>query len=167
MVTIIQKGDSVLAKKAKSVPKSLFGSKELALIIKNMREALDSQHDGIAIAAPQIGVPYRLFVVSEKAYRPSIKNKQLVFINPEITKRSKDKKPLLEGCLSVRWYYGDVMRHTKATIKAFDEHGQEFERGGSGLLAQIFQHETDHLEGILFDSKAKNLHVFEPPHNNA
>lgn len=166
MVSILSKGEAVLNKKANLVPQEMFGSKQLAKILTDMQEALLSQDDGIAIAAPQIGVPYRIFLVSEKAYRPNAKDKNLIFINPTITSKSKDKKYMLEGCLSVRWYYGDVERHTKATVKAFDENGKEFTRGGSGLLAQIFQHETDHLEGILFDSKAENLHEFQPQHHN-
>lgn len=164
MVSIVVKGAKVLSEKAKEVPQEMFGTPELAKILVNMKSALDSQNDGIAIAAPQIGVPYRIFLVSEKAYRANTKQKNLIFINPVVTGLSKEKKPMLEGCLSVRWFYGDVLRSTKATVTAFDELGNKFKRGGSGLLAQIFQHETDHLDGILFDSKAANLHEFPPPH---
>ena len=62
-----------------------------------------------------------------------------------------------EGCLSVRWWYGGVERAEKTTIHAYDESGARFTRGASGLLAQIFQHETDHLDGVLFTDKAKGL----------
>ena len=78
----------------------------------------------------------------------------LVFINPVVTKISKDKAWLEEGCLSVRYKYGKIERAVKATVAALDENGKKFTRGGSGLLAQIFQHETDHLEGVLFIDKA-------------
>ena len=67
-----------------------------------------------------------------------------------------------EGCLSVRWLYGEVKRSTNATILAYDEKGEKFTRGAGGLLAQIFQHETDHLDGILFTDKARNLEEMSP-----
>jgi peptide deformylase len=62
-----------------------------------------------------------------------------------------------EGCLSVRPLFGKVRRATRATIEAYNEHGEKFTMEGSGLLAHVFQHETDHLEGVLFIDKAKNL----------
>ena len=62
-----------------------------------------------------------------------------------------------EGCLSVRYAYGKVYRSERATIEAYDEEGNKFSRGAGGILAQIFQHETDHLNGILFIEKAEQL----------
>ena len=86
----------------------------------------------------------------------------LVFINPKITKLSKKKVNVPEGCLSVRWLYGDVKRSSNATIEAYDENGKKITRGAGGLLAQIFQHETDHLNGVLFIDKARNLQEIPP-----
>ena len=63
----------------------------------------------------------------------------------------------MEGCLSVRWLYGKTYRSKKAMIIAYDENGKRFQRGASGLLAQIFQHETDHLKGVLFTDHAKEI----------
>jgi len=83
--------------------------------------------------------------------------KDLVFINPKISKLSKEKEWLPEGCLSVRWLYGKTYRSKKAMITAYDEKGKKFQRGASGLLAQIFQHETDHLKGVLFTDHAKDI----------
>jgi peptide deformylase len=85
-----------------------------------------------------------------------------VFINPEILKASKKKSKMEEGCLSVRWLYGNVDRHEKITISAYDEKGEKKTFGAGGLLAQIFQHEIDHLEGILFIDKAENLRDLPP-----
>jgi peptide deformylase len=85
-----------------------------------------------------------------------------VYINPVMKKMSKSKKMVEEGCLSVRYLYGKVNRSTKATIEAYDENGNKFTKGGSGLLAQIFQHEYDHLNGILFIDKAKGLEEIPP-----
>jgi peptide deformylase len=65
---------------------------------------------------------------------------------------------MAEGCLSVRPLYGKVRRATKATMEAYDENGKKFTKSGSGLLAHIFQHETDHLDGILFIDKARDIH---------
>lgn len=81
----------------------------------------------------------------------------MVFINPEITRLSKKKKEMSEGCLSVRGSYGTVMRHERATVKALDEHGKPFTYHASGLIAHIFQHEVDHLDGILYIDKAVKL----------
>src|SRR6185295_15811219 len=86
-----------------------------------------------------------------------IKEKDLVFINPKISKLSRDKEWVPEGCLSVRWLYGRTYRSKKATVTAYDENGKKFVRGASGLLAQIFQHETDHLNGILFIDHAVDI----------
>ncbi len=163
MAKIVQKEDPVLRKKAKEVPQSLFGSAELKKILEDMVEALRREEDGIAIAAPQIGVPYRIFVVSPFAYAKNAKDTPIFFINPKIIKVSKEKEDVDEGCLSVRWLYGKVKRYKKVTIEAQNEKGRHFERGGSGLLAQIFQHETDHLEGTLFIDKATDVVEVPPP----
>ena len=69
---------------------------------------------------------------------------------------------MVEGCLSLRWLYGNVNRKKKVTIVAYNEKGERFQRGASGLLAQIFQHENDHLDGILFTDKAKDVEDIPP-----
>ena len=74
---------------------------------------------------------------------------------------SATKKDLDEGCLSVNELYGKVPRATKALIEAYDEYGMKFTRGASGLLAQIFQHEIDHLDGVLYIDKASELKKLE------
>lgn len=175
MVTIVQKEAPVLRVVAEPVNPKDFGSAQLNKILKDMKVALEKEHDGVAIAAPQIGVPLRIFVVSHRAFeletshndhnnkdalipeQKSTSAQDIVFINPVITKVSRKKRWLTEGCLSVRWLYGEVSRADKATVQAYDEHGKSFTRGGSGLLAQIFQHETDHLNGTLFIDTARNL----------
>ena len=86
----------------------------------------------------------------------------MVFINPEILKTSKNKAVFEEGCLSVRWLYGKVRRSQKTLVKAYNENGKLFTMGGSGLLSQAFQHEIDHLNGILFTDKATNLKEIKP-----
>jgi len=170
MVTIVQKEDPVLRQIAKPVPESLFGTPKLKKILRDMSTALASQDDGVAIAAPQIGISLRIFVVSgsviELLYPERTttekKAKDIVFINPEIIKLSREQEVVEEGCLSVRYLYGTIKRAKKARVRARDERGNEFEIGGSGLLAQIFQHETDHLEGRLFIDKADNVRDMPP-----
>lgn len=172
MITIVQNGDPLLRTVAKEVPLSDITKPKIQKIIRDMKAALHSQDDGVAIAAPQIGVSYRIFVVSGRTFDEDftrgksvpvgsstrILHPDLVFINPVFTKISKDKKLMAEGCLSVRPLYGKVRRATKATMEAYDENGKKFTKDGSGLLAHIFQHETDHLDGILFIDKAKDIH---------
>ncbi len=167
---ILQVGHPVLRKIAHSVAVKDITGPVIKDVLKRMKEALASQDDGVAIAAPQIGESYRIFVVSGKIFDDRFKrgkgipkgekpaHEDVVFINPEIVKLSTKTKWLDEGCLSVRPIYGQVKRSLNATVKAYDEHGKKFERGGGGLLAHIFQHEIDHLDGILFIDKARNTH---------
>jgi peptide deformylase len=171
---IVQQDNKVLRKVAEQVLVKDISSTKIQKIITEMKESLLSQYDGVAIAAPQIGYSVRIFIVSGRIFDERFKrgagipanepaNKpDMVFINPEFMKMSKKKKLLPEGCLSVRWLYGDVKRSTNATVTAYDEHGKKFTKVGSGLLAQIFQHETDHLDGILFIDKAENVEEHVP-----
>ncbi len=169
---IVQKDSPVLREIARDVPEKLIGTKKIQSIIERMKTAMHGEEDGVAIAAPQIGESLRIFVVSGRVQ--ALKDKKegeeklypdLVFINPEITKLSKKRKNMEEGCLSVRWLYGKVVRHERASIKALDEYGNKVVRGASGLLAQIFQHEVDHLNGVLFIDKATDLEDL-PPHKH-
>ncbi len=169
MTQIIQKEHPTLRATSREVPVAEIGTPTIQKIIEDMIIALESQDDGVAIAAPQIGKSYRIFVVSHKVFEitPGHKNKRgknMVFINPVITKLSKDKKNLEEGCLSVRYLYGKVTRSHRATIEALDQAGIAFTMSASGLLAQIFQHEVDHLNGILFIDKAKHVEEIIPEH---
>lgn len=175
MKKIFQKEAPVLRGIAESVPLEEIGSPKINKILAEMREALRSQDDGVAIAAPQIGYSLRIFIVSNRVseilkeknidkQEVALPAKDQVFINPVIKKLSKEKKVVEEGCLSVRYLYGKVSRSNKATVEAYDENGKKFTRGGVGLLAQIFQHETDHLNGILFIDKAKFIEELPPEH---
>jgi len=163
-ISIVQKNNPVLRQKADEVPQKEITGRKIQSILRQMRQALDGEEDGVAIAAPQVGVPLRIFIVSRKVLGTKDKpaEKDLVFINPTVVKLSKKKHWVEEGCLSVRWLYGLVNRFDKETVRAFDAEGKNFTRGASGLLAQIFQHETDHLDGILFIDKAKNLRDLPP-----
>jgi len=166
MTEIVQKDDDtdVLRETADPINDDEFRSDELQRIITNMKEALHDTEDGVAIAAPQIGVSKRVFLVRDKVFndRSDIEGGDKVFINPDIVNTSQETVEMEEGCLSVRNVYGKVTRHKQATVRAYNFNGDEFELGGSGLLAQIFQHETEHLQGTLFVDKASNLHKIDP-----
>ena len=172
MVTIVQKDAPMLRKKAKPVPEKLFGTPELSRMIADMEEALDPELDGVALAAPQIALPWRIFIVRKDRTLP-VSPPDLppraaeveVFINPEIVKTSRKRQKADEGCLSVRGVYGTTHRHERVTIRARREDGSRFERGAGGLLAQIFEHEIDHLNGILFIDTAEDM--VEVPHHDA
>ncbi|HEX2792673.1 MAG TPA: peptide deformylase [Candidatus Paceibacterota bacterium] len=169
MKPIVQDGDPVLRGIAAPVPEELFGSAELAEMLKDMAEALDAEPDGVAIAAPQIGLPYRIFLARYDRIAPpppegapALTADIGVYINPEITRASQRRLPMDEGCLSVRGLYGTTLRHDRATVRARKEDGSSFERGGGGILAQIFQHETDHLNGMLFIDHATDIREAQP-----
>jgi peptide deformylase len=169
-IRIVQDGDPVLREKSAPVSHGEIGGARIRKLTCDMQEALLNEDDGVALAAPQVGVLLRVFVVSKGALAlpPELKEPKkrrerqdfkrragfLVCINPTIVKRSRDKALLDEGCLSVRPLYGKIRRSVKATISAYGEDGTRFTRGASGLLAQVFQHECDHLEGVLFIDKA-------------
>ncbi len=171
MREIVQEGTPILREVAKPVPEDLFGSAELAQIIKDMEEALNKELEGVALAAPQIGVPYRLFIVRKDRTVPSVasakegpiqtpqepKPEVEVYVNPEIVKTSRKRALADEGCLSVRGVYGTTSRHERVTFKARGVDGSHIQRGSGGLMAQIVEHEVDHLNGVLFIDHAENL----------
>jgi peptide deformylase len=175
MLSIIQKENPVLRAHAAEVPVGEIGGKKVKKVIADMKKMLATQPDGVAIAAPQIGQSLRIFVVSGKIFEDAWKRGEglpegatatvpdVAYINPVITKLSKKKKWMHEGCLSVRPLWGEVERSINASIEAYDEEGKKFSRGAGGLLAHIFQHETDHLDGVLFIDKAKNVAPGEVP----
>ena len=156
----------MLRLKALPVPKKDIGSPGLLKTLKKMHAALAPEEYGVAIAAPQIGESLRIFVVAGRVFmEPQEEGAEKqkvppnrVYINPEITRASRKKKDESEGCLSVRAIYGTVARHERVSLRALNEKGEVVIENASGLLAQIFQHEVDHLQGILFIDKAKDLH---------
>lgn len=160
---IIQHPDPVLRQKSEEVSDPT--SKEVLEIVEEMKKSLASQDDGVALSAVQIGILKRIFIVSGKVKawinnedEKDIKDEIEVFINPTIEKISRKTQILEEGCLSIRGTYGKVKRSEKITIKALNQNGEKITRGASGLLAQIFQHEIDHLNGVLFIDKAVDLY---------
>lgn len=170
MKEIVQDGAEVLRETAKPIPEELFGSAKLTRLIADMTKALDREIEGVALAAPQVGVPYRLFIVrKDRTLPPPVVVPEgtplpppppaeiEVYINPEMVKTSRRKVRADEGCLSVRGVYGTTKRHERAIVRARRVDGSHFERGSGGIMAQIFEHEIDHLNGILFTDHAEHL----------
>ena len=153
---VVQNPAEVLRKKAAKIKK--FNTPELIELISDMMDTVIAE-DGVGLAAPQIGVSKSIFIIPED-YAPEIRTLhpktwlspklQTVFINPKITYYSDKKETTEEGCLSVRGKFHPTTRSYEVLLKAQDIKGKKFKVRGEGLLARIFQHETDHLNGILF-----------------
>jgi peptide deformylase len=161
MAKLVPQNHPALHAIAEEVTPEEFASGALAKLVKDMQKALKTYDvDGftaVAIAAPQIGVAKRVFLVSDQSSDRDESLPSLVAVNPVITKVSKRTYVVGEGCLSVPEHYGEVRRHKNVTLRAKDEYGNEYERGAGGLLAQIFQHEVDHLDGTLFIDRAEHV----------
>ena len=142
---IIQIGDPTLRKKSFAVTD--FGPKTWELL-DDMKETLKNA-DGVGLAAPQVGVLRRIFIVS-------VEDKYYECINPVIVE-SSGKQIGDEGCLSVRGKYGTVEHPKKVTVVAFDRNGKQFKVKAQDFIARAFCHEYDHLEGVLYVDKAKSL----------
>ncbi len=169
MRTILpEENNPILREKAVEIPVADTKSAHIRRLIADMKKMLVKEEFGVALAAPQVGEALRLFIVSGRALARDSRNApdepdkkeeappvpDQVYINPELVKISRGKKNKHEGCLSIRGKWGEVPRAEKATVRAYDEHGNKFTRGASGFLAHVFQHEMDHLEGILYTDKA-------------
>ena len=113
--------------------------------------------NGIGLSANQIGLPYRMFVGQIPVARGG-ENKSYVVLNPELEKDTKEKASQEEGCLSVIGIYGEVERPARVTLRGLDRYGKPLKIKAWGLLARMFQHEVDHLDGGLFIDKAKDVY---------
>lgn len=151
MLNIIINPNPILRKKAERIENPL--SFDIQKLIPEMIKTMLIK-DGIGLAAPQVGKSIRMVVIHHK-------DKDLVMINPKIIKKSLIKEWDEEGCLSVPGTFGDVKRHKKITVTYIDENGKDQKIFGEGLLARVVQHEIDHLNGVLFIDKAKNLRDIE------
>jgi peptide deformylase len=157
--TIVTLPEAVLRRKARSV--TTFDKKFQTLVddmIETMRAA-----PGVGFAAPQVGVSERLIVVEyyedEEAEQAEdeAKKKVWVMVNPEIAKVSEEKVMGVEGCLSVPNLVGEVERHAAIQVKGQNRRGQPMRVKAQGWLARIFQHEIDHLNGIVFTDLATRV----------
>jgi peptide deformylase len=143
--------DPVLRRKAKKVIKV---TPELRQLIDDMIETMRAA-PGVGLAAPQVGVSERVLVVEyaeepEDEDAPPPKKKLYALLNPEIVWASDEMVDGTEGCLSIPGWLGDVSRHEAIAIKALNRSGQKVKINAEGWLARIFQHEIDHLDGVLY-----------------
>lgn len=163
ILPIVAYGDPVLRKKCKEIPEDYPKLKEL---IENMWETMYNAY-GVGLAAPQVGVPIRLFIIDpspfaedqelEEQEREQLNNLKKVFINPKIVDQEGDEWAFNEGCLSIPEIREDVFRKPVITIEYQDEDFNTHRDTYSGLAARVIQHEYDHIEGILFTDKLSSL----------
>lgn len=150
--------DPVLRRKARKVAD--FGP-ELQKLLDDM---VDTMRDapGVGLAAPQVGIPLRAIVVEfgdeeDEAVPPKL----FLLLNPEITRTSQETVVAPEGCLSIPGYAGEVDRFDAVTLRGQNRHGQPMRIKADGWLARIFQHELDHLDGVLFTDRAERVWKIE------
>ncbi len=177
--TIVTLPDPVLRRRARVV--STF-DKDLQILIDDMIETM-RQAPGVGLAAPQVGVSQRLIVieyaeppeedgepapdagqagaqVGAKPVRKEVKPKLYVMANPEIVKASKEMVTGVEGCLSIPGLVGEVERYSMVQVKGQNRRGQPMKVKAEGWLARIFQHEVDHINGVVFPDRA--IRVWKP-----
>jgi len=153
ILKIITNPNPILRKVSKNVDEKTIKSKEFknfcACLVATMKKK-----DGIGFAAPQAGKNIRVFTIDTK-------DGAIVFINPKIIKKSWAKEWSEEGCISVPQVFGKVKRSKKIVCEYIDEHGKKEKIEANGLMATVIQHENDHLDGILFIDKAKEIQKIE------
>jgi peptide deformylase len=152
---IVTLPDPILRRKARSVNR--FDS-DLQSLIDDMIETL-REAPGVGLAAPQVGISDRVIVVEypEDDEQEDAPRKLFVVINPEIKEISAETESGIEGCLSIPSLHGDVERALAVTVKGLTRHGQPFKIKAKGWLARIFQHEIDHINGVVFTDRATKV----------
>lgn len=163
ILPIVAYGDPVLRKKAKEINKDYPKLNEL---IENMYETMYGAY-GVGLAAPQIGLPIRLFLVDTQPFsededlsekeREQMKNFKKTFINAKILEEVGDEWAFNEGCLSIPDVREDVFRQPKIKIQYQDENFETHTEEYDGLIARVIQHEYDHIEGVLFTDKLSSF----------
>lgn len=149
VLPIVTYNDPVLRQPAKEIPEN---SSELQTLIDDMFATM-YHASGVGLAAPQIGKSIQLFVLDIDEIAKDAEEEcpgPLVFINPEITKKSEEKVKMEEGCLSIPEVRDDVMRASEITVRYFNRDFKPETLGAGGWLARVIQHEYDHLQGVLF-----------------
>jgi len=163
ILPIVAIGDPVLKKQCKDLARDYANLDEL---LSNMYETMYGAF-GVGLAAPQIGLPIRLFLVDTSPFaedknlneeeQAALKGFKQTFINAKILKEEGVEWPFNEGCLSIPDVREDVFRRPKITIEFYDENFEKHEEIFDGLIARVIQHEYDHIEGILFTDKLSSL----------
>jgi len=157
---IVTLPDPILRRKARPVTR--FDA-DLQTLIDDMIETMRNA-PGVGLAAPQVGIPERVIVVeyAEDEEEENAPKKLYVVINPEIKSISKETELGMEGCLSVIGLQGEVERSLAVTVKGRTRHGQPIKIKAKGWMARIFQHEVDHINGVVFTDRATRVWKPEP-----
>jgi peptide deformylase len=153
---IIAYGDPILRKKASEIEPN---HADLDTIIANMFETMYAAH-GVGLAAPQVGLSIRLFIVDAKPFAEdegNLTSFKKIFVNPQILEETGDTSTFNEGCLSIPDIREDIERKQTVRISYLDEQGKPHEEIYTGIAARIIQHEYDHIEGKLFVDKLSPL----------
>jgi len=153
MLNITTNPNPILRKKSAKIADQEIKSPAFQKLCVDMIKTM-KKNDGVGLAAPQIGLNIRLICIQTKGG-------PVCMVNPVITKRSWAKEWEDEGCLSVPEFFGEVKRHKAVTCSFTDIKGKPQKTQAKGLMARVIQHETDHLDGILFIDKAKNIQKLE------
>ena len=148
---VVKVPDPVLRRKAHKV--SEF-DKDLQILIDDMIETMRDE-PGVGLAAPQVGISSKVVVVEFGDEEDPEKPQRLyAVVNPEIVSKSEEMETGIEGCLSIPGLVGEVERHASIVVKGLNRHGRPIKIKANGWLARIFQHEIDHLNGVLFTDHA-------------
>ncbi len=158
--SLLRMGDPFLLQKAE--PVLSFDTPELHELIADMRETM-AAHNGAGLAAPQIGVGLQVVIFGmgvNPRYPDAEPVPDTVLINPELITLNEDMDDAWEGCLSVPGMRGWVPRYSHLRYRGFDLHGQLIDRTVTGFHARVVQHEVDHLQGILYPMRIRDLRQF-------
>ncbi len=162
-LSIVTHPNPILNTPSKNIAADVVVQKDMQTFITDLTEAM-YKFDGVGLAAPQVGKNIRMFVVDSDALKHTKilkgtvnKDKPFVAINPQWTLLSKKTNWDLEGCLSVPNVYGKVKRFSAIILDCLDKDGNVISLQAKGMSARVIQHETDHVDGVLFIEKAKNL----------
>jgi len=147
---IIKIPNKILAKTTEKVGLKDIKNGSFKKLVLDMKKSMIDNH-GIGLAANQVNKDLSIFVIDEKLAIDN--NVPEVFFNPEITEYSREKDEIGEGCLSIPGYEANIKRSKKIKIKAIDENGKKVKFKARGFLARVFQHETDHLNGLLIKDR--------------
>jgi peptide deformylase len=161
---ITEFGNSVLREKAKKLTTEEIKSQKVQQLIKNIRHTLTEQKLGVGLAAPQVGecLAISLIAILPTRHRPEVQPFELVIINPRITKTFGNRKQIWEGCISAgkSGLFAKTPRYLKVEVEFLDEKGLKHKKIFEGLQAQVVQHETDHLNGVLFMDHVKDTSTY-------
>lgn len=162
MLKIVTLPDKSLRERSTEVDRDLLLTPKIQKLIDEMIPIMYAA-DGVGLAAVQVGTGLRLCTIGKAAVptKHTLKQEDFVLVNPVWTKTSVRKAEDTEGCLSVPKTYGKVKRYKHIKVSALDRHGNSLSFNASDLLARVVQHEVDHMDGILFIDKAKDIYQVE------